>query len=88
MYVYAMRMARVNIYLPDDLAEKAKAADLNVSGLAQEAIRRQLRVRETNQWLDRLLQRPPTGVPPTVVAEALAAARAELAVGLEWEGDD
>ncbi len=35
-------MAQVTVYLPDDLREQAKAAGLNISGLAQEAIRRQL----------------------------------------------
>ena len=35
-----MRMARVNVYLPDDLAAKARAADLNVSRLTQAAIQR------------------------------------------------
>ncbi len=37
-----MRMARVNIYLPNDLAEEAKAAGLNISGIAQEALRAEL----------------------------------------------
>ena len=32
-------MVRVNVYLPDDLAEQARIADLNVSRLAQDAIR-------------------------------------------------
>ncbi len=32
-----MRMARVNVYVPDELAEKAKVAGLNVSSLTQEA---------------------------------------------------
>ena len=36
--VYPVCMARVNIYLPDDLARRAREADLNVSGIAQEAL--------------------------------------------------
>ena len=37
-----MRMARVNVYLPDDLAEAAKKSGLNVSALTQEAIRNEI----------------------------------------------
>lgn len=47
-------MARVNIYLTDDLANRAREAGLNVSGIAQEALERELRVRATNEWLDSL----------------------------------
>lgn len=31
-------MARGNVYIPDDLAERVKAADLNVSALVQAAL--------------------------------------------------
>ena len=40
--MYPMRMARVNIYLPNGLAEEAKAAGLNISGIAQAALRAEL----------------------------------------------
>lgn len=53
-----MCMARVNIYLPDDLAKRAREAGLNVSGIAQEALERELRIRATDQWLDSLRDRP------------------------------
>lgn len=33
-----MRMARVNITMPDDLYRRAKRADLNVSSVAQRAV--------------------------------------------------
>jgi post-segregation antitoxin (ccd killing protein) len=36
--VYHMRMARVNITVPDDIYDQAKGAGLNVSQLAQRAI--------------------------------------------------
>jgi hypothetical protein len=52
-------MARVNIYLPDDLARRAREAGLNVSGVAQEAIESQLRIRAVNDWLASLRARPP-----------------------------
>jgi post-segregation antitoxin (ccd killing protein) len=47
-------MARVNIYLPDDLAKHAREAGLNVSGIAQEALERELAARATNEWLEQL----------------------------------
>jgi len=44
-------MARVNIYLPDDLAEETRAAGLNVSKLAQEALKSALSGDRTTEWL-------------------------------------
>lgn len=44
-------MSRVNVYLPDDLAEAARAAGLNVSAIAQEALRDRLRATGTTTWL-------------------------------------
>ena len=73
-----MRMARVNVYLPDELAEQARAADLNVSGLAQDAIRRALNARAVNEWLDDLALLPSAGIDPAVVREAVRAAKDEF----------
>jgi len=56
--VYFVCMARANIYLPDDLAKRAREAGLNVSGIAQEALERELSIRATDQWLDSLRDRP------------------------------
>ena len=50
-------MARVNIYLPDELAKRAREASLNVSGIAQVALELELRRRATDQWLDSLRHR-------------------------------
>jgi post-segregation antitoxin (ccd killing protein) len=77
-----MRMARVNIYLPNDLAAEAKAAGLNVSGIAQEALRAELDKRRVSDWLDEILSLPATGVTHEQVMTALREARVEL-----W-GDD
>lgn len=44
-------VARLNVYLPDDLAAEAKRAGLNVSAVAQEAVRRSLAARSTDHWL-------------------------------------
>jgi post-segregation antitoxin (ccd killing protein) len=57
-----MRIARVNVYLPDELAEEAKAAGLNVSGLTQEAVRGALRAGQTDGWLANVARLPRTTV--------------------------
>jgi len=44
-------MARLNIYLPDDLAAAAKDAELNLSAVTQEAVRGRLAARSTDAWL-------------------------------------
>jgi post-segregation antitoxin (ccd killing protein) len=46
-----MHMARATIYLPDELAERARAAGLNISGLAQEAIEAELDRQGLRTWL-------------------------------------
>lgn len=76
--VYTMRMARVNVYLPDEMAREARAAGLNISGVAQAALSGALARSETERWLDRLDRLPRAGVLHTSVITAIDAARAEL----------
>jgi hypothetical protein len=57
-------MARVNIYLPDDLARRAREAGLNVSGIAQEALEQRLQVQALGAWLAELRDRPPLETSP------------------------
>jgi post-segregation antitoxin (ccd killing protein) len=45
-------MTRVNIYLPRELAESAREADINVSAIAQEALELELRRRSLLNWLE------------------------------------
>lgn len=82
MGVYDMRMARINVYLPDDLAKAARAEGLNVSNLTQQAVRNALAAAATDHWLATV----PRGVDPKVthedVIDAIDAAREEL--GAEW----
>lgn len=78
MSVYSMRMARINVYLPDDLADRVKRADINVSSVTQEALRRALGQRDTEDWLDQLSSLPATGVAHGDVIEAVRGAREEL----------
>ena len=73
-------MARVNIYLPDDLAEQARSAGLNVSNVAQDALRRELATKATAAWVEQVRSLPRL-VPPvahTSVLEALDAALEEM----------
>lgn len=77
-----MRMARVNVYLPDDLAAAAKAADLNVSSLTQAALRKALAAADLDRWLADLGTIDPVVVDRAVISTALAAAKDEVA-GLE-----
>jgi Post-segregation antitoxin CcdA len=71
-------MARVNVYLPDDLAREARDADINVSRLTQEAVTGALAAHRTDQWLDQVLElkRPAVDVP--VVLAAVSAALDDL----------
>jgi post-segregation antitoxin (ccd killing protein) len=74
--VYTMHMARLNVYVPDELAEEAKRADLNISSLTQEAIKLSLRLRSTDDWLV-TLKRPRRKVSHEAVLRALDASRAD-----------
>lgn len=71
-------VARVNVYIPDELAAKAKEAGLNLSAVTQDAVRRTLAQRSTDTWLAAV----PTAssasrVPHGRALEALDAARDE-----------
>jgi post-segregation antitoxin (ccd killing protein) len=71
-------MARLNVYVPDELAARARAARLNVSSLTQQALQGALASDETDAWLSSL---PKPGVNPAaveVVLAAIDAARDEL----------
>jgi post-segregation antitoxin (ccd killing protein) len=73
-----MRMARVNVYLPDELAHEARSAGLNISSIVQEALSRTLTHRETDRWLQRLDRLARVEVAHESVIDAVEAARAEL----------
>ena len=73
-----MRMARVNVYLPDELAQEARSARLNISSITQEALSRKLAHSETDHWLERLDRLPRVEISHERVIKAVAAARAEL----------
>lgn len=54
--VYGMRIARVNITVPDDLLERARAAGLNVSRVSSSALSEELDRRAKIAALDSYLQ--------------------------------
>lgn len=46
-----MCMARLNVYVPDELAARSREAGLNVSALTQQAIAAALAAGQTDAWL-------------------------------------
>ena len=70
-------MARVNIYLPDELAEEARAAGLNVSAVAQAALRDELKGSQLDAWLARVRRHRGGGMSHDDVIAALDAVRAD-----------
>lgn len=73
-----MRMSRVNVYLPDDLAAEAKRAGLNVSSLAQQAIRSALASESMDSWLSSVSRLGAVRVDHDEVLAAVHAAKDEL----------
>lgn len=69
-------VARLNVYLPDELAAAARAAGINLSALTQEAVRRSLASRSTDAWLA-TLRSAPSPVDHDLVMQALDGSRDE-----------
>jgi post-segregation antitoxin (ccd killing protein) len=76
--VYNMRMPRVNVYLPDDLAAEAKRAGLNISSLTQDAIRSSLAIQDLALWQKRVAELDSLGVGHSKVIEAVNSAKDEF----------
>jgi len=70
-------MAQLTIFVPDALAVAAREAGLDVSALAQDAIRHALGAHATGEWLATLSERPPIPVSHESVIAALDRARGE-----------
>jgi hypothetical protein len=71
-------MARINVYLPDDLAEGARALGLNVSKLTQEALKSAIDSDKLTRWLDKVDSNEPLDIDPEAVKAALSGAKDEL----------
>lgn len=76
-----MRMSRVNVYLPDELAEEAKKAGLNISSLTQTAIRSSLAAHNLAIWQQQVAKLDTPGVSHELVIDAVNAAKDELESG-------
>jgi post-segregation antitoxin (ccd killing protein) len=70
-------MARLNVYLPDELADRARLANLNISALTQAAIAAELQRRGTDEWLAGVPEYSPA-ISHDAAMAALEAARDEL----------
>ncbi|MDY6871335.1 MAG: type II toxin-antitoxin system CcdA family antitoxin [Actinomycetota bacterium] len=70
-------MARLNVYVPDELAARARARGLNISALTQAAILAELEDAATDAWLESLDARSTSARHEDVLA-AIDAARDEL----------
>jgi hypothetical protein len=73
-----MRMARVNVYLPDDLASEAKSKGLNISKLTQEALKRAIDSDKMAAWMEKVRSDPPVEVDPDVLRAAIAGAKDDI----------
>lgn len=73
-----MRMARINVYVPDDLADAARSAQLNVSAITQEALRAALAAKSAAAWVESLRSLDPVDVSSDARTRALDEARSEL----------
>jgi post-segregation antitoxin (ccd killing protein) len=69
--VYGVCMARINVYVPDELAARSREAGLNVSALTQQALAAALAVEQTDAWLAALAPRRATEVAVDDVLAAL-----------------
>lgn len=83
-----MRMARVNITVPDDLLDRARAAGLNVSRTASDALSEQLDRRAKIAELDRYLAELDAELGPLSDTEREAARKwADRALGEPVTGE-
>ena len=71
--MYSMRMSRVNITVPDDVAAEARAAGLNVSRVATSALVEELDRRAKAKALDAYLAQLDYELGPIPVDEQTAA---------------
>lgn len=70
-------MARLNVYVPDELAERARGAGLNVSAVTQAALAAELERHSLGEWLA-ALPTPGRVVSHQSALAALDEARADL----------
>ncbi len=76
--VYYVCMARINVYLPDELADQARKAELNVSAITQAALADALATRDMRWWLSDLAVIDAVDVPSERVRDAIDAGREDF----------
>ncbi|KGI82686.1 antitoxin [Actinopolyspora erythraea] len=74
--MYHVCMTRMNVWVPDELAKRAREAHLNLSALTQAAIAAELARTDTDVWLATLPA--PRGITHEAVVTALDDAREEF----------
>lgn len=75
--MYNVCMSRLNVWVPDELADEARTAGLNISALTRAAIESELAGRATDAWLASLPESRGDGPADADVVAALDDARAE-----------
>jgi post-segregation antitoxin (ccd killing protein) len=78
-----MRMARLNVYLPDELACKAREAKLNISALTQAAVEGALQKNAWSEWLAEVRKHGPTGITHEEIMKVMDEVHDEM-----WGEDD
>lgn len=74
-------MVTVSIALPSHLVEEARRAGLDISAITEAALRDELAIRRTADWLADVARLPPVDIPAEVVRAAVRAAKDELEHG-------
>lgn len=83
-----MCMARLNVYVPDELAARARESGLNVSKLTQDAIAAELQRSAMRTWSERVRANPPLQeLPLEEHLRIMDAARDELGTTWDESGD-
>ena len=71
-------MVRLTIHLSEKLAQQVRESDLDVSQIAQEALRHEVAVRQTNHMLDTIAASRTASVPHEVISAAVNKAKDDL----------
>lgn len=58
LWGYTRGMPKVSIYVPDELYQEARAHELPLSSLTQQAIEQALATARTNEWVAKVRNRP------------------------------
>lgn len=73
-----MYMPQISVYVPVELAERAKGSNLNVSAVTQAALLKALDAQDFKDWLSGLSDLEPVHIPTKTVRNAQDAAKSEF----------